>query len=372
MDALREEHREKLRRQAEEAERQRQMLMAQKLAIMRKKKQDYLQYQRQLALQKIQEQEREMQMRQEQQKQQYIMGGYQTVSGYMGHSQGSPVRQMQYQGPGSNYNPMSPTDQGVYIYGQHTIGQYPMQGYSMPPMGSLPPHMMGTMTNPESAATDSPGQPRENVGRVVITSTGMIPQVPNPMTQMQQPPQPGHQISSAQQGTASHIPVTQVPPSHMPQQGPHTQMSSLTNQIGIPQSAPPGNIVPPPPRQIAPTTHGPPGQVVLPPQIGQQPIGMPVPQGTSVQQHVSTIIPTQRVANIQVSTGGGTGVVPSNPPMQGPPGPTLPMQGMTQIPATQGQTYTFPQNPPAPPVAENVPPAKEESKPETAELISFD
>jgi growth factor-regulated tyrosine kinase substrate len=33
-----------------------------------------LQYQRQLALQKIQEQEREMQMRQEQQKQQYLMG----------------------------------------------------------------------------------------------------------------------------------------------------------------------------------------------------------------------------------------------------------------------------------------------------------
>lgn len=76
LDALRDEHKEKLRRQAEEAERQRQMLMAQKLAIMRKKKQEYLQYQRQLALQKIQEQEREMQMRQEQQKQQYIMGKY--------------------------------------------------------------------------------------------------------------------------------------------------------------------------------------------------------------------------------------------------------------------------------------------------------
>ena len=74
LDALREEHREKLRRQAEEAERQRQLQMAHKLEIMRKKKQEYLQYQRQLALQRIQEQEREMQMRQEQQKQQYIMG----------------------------------------------------------------------------------------------------------------------------------------------------------------------------------------------------------------------------------------------------------------------------------------------------------
>ena len=74
LDALREEHREKLRREAEEAERLRQLQMAHKLDIMRKKKQEYLQYQRQLALQKIQEQERELQMRQEQQKQQYIMG----------------------------------------------------------------------------------------------------------------------------------------------------------------------------------------------------------------------------------------------------------------------------------------------------------
>jgi hypothetical protein len=43
LDALREEHREKLRRQAEEAERIRQMQMAHKLEIMRKKKQEYLQ-----------------------------------------------------------------------------------------------------------------------------------------------------------------------------------------------------------------------------------------------------------------------------------------------------------------------------------------
>lgn len=371
LDALREEHREKLRKQAEEAERQRQMLMAQKLAIMRKKKQDYLQYQRQLALQKIQEQEREMQMRQEQQKQQYIMGGYQAVPGYMGPSQGSPVRQMQYQGPGSSYNPMSPTDQGIYIYGQHPMGQYPVQGYSMPPMGSLPPHMMGTMPNQESSATDTSVQPRDNVGRVVITSTGMIPQVPNPMTQLQQPT--GHQIGPAQQGTVTHIPVTQVPPSHIPQQGPHSQMTGLPNQIGIPQSAPPGSMAPPPPRQIAPITHGPPGQVVLPPQIGQQTIGIPVPQGTAVQQHVPAIIPPQRGANIQVPAGGGTGMVSSNPPMQGPAGPNLPMQGMPQIPATQsGQPFTYPQNPPpAPPPTENVQ-SKEESKPETAELISFD
>lgn len=60
LDALREDHHERLRREAEEAERIRQIQMAHKLEIMRKKKQEYLQYQRQLAVQKMQEQEREM------------------------------------------------------------------------------------------------------------------------------------------------------------------------------------------------------------------------------------------------------------------------------------------------------------------------
>lgn len=202
LDALREEHREKLRRQAEEAERQRQMLMAQKLAIMRKKKQEYLQYQRQLALQKIQEQEREMQMRQEQQKQQYIMGkaikifrdvsflfchklwyniqfiyrlvgGYQAVPGYMGPSQGSPVRHVQYQGPGSNYNPMSPTNQG-YMYAQPPVKQYPMQGYNMPSMNALPPHMMGPIPNQEPQPTDPFVPAQEALGRVTVSGPGIV------------------------------------------------------------------------------------------------------------------------------------------------------------------------------------------------------
>lgn len=43
LDALREEHHERLRREAEIAERQRQLQMAQKLEIMRLKKQEYLQ-----------------------------------------------------------------------------------------------------------------------------------------------------------------------------------------------------------------------------------------------------------------------------------------------------------------------------------------
>jgi growth factor-regulated tyrosine kinase substrate len=42
LDALREEHYERIRREEEEAARQRQMQMAHKLAIMRKKKHEYL------------------------------------------------------------------------------------------------------------------------------------------------------------------------------------------------------------------------------------------------------------------------------------------------------------------------------------------
>ena len=42
LDALREEHKEKLRREAEEMARVRQVQMAQKLQIMRQKKQEYL------------------------------------------------------------------------------------------------------------------------------------------------------------------------------------------------------------------------------------------------------------------------------------------------------------------------------------------
>ncbi|XP_069559052.1 hepatocyte growth factor-regulated tyrosine kinase substrate isoform X3 [Brachyistius frenatus] len=68
LNALRDEHREKVRRAAEEAERQRQIQLAQKLEIMRQKKQEYLEMQRQLAIQRLQEQEKERQMRLEQQK----------------------------------------------------------------------------------------------------------------------------------------------------------------------------------------------------------------------------------------------------------------------------------------------------------------
>ncbi len=49
LDALREEERERRRREAEEAERQRQIQLAKKLEVMRKKKAEYLEYQRQVS-----------------------------------------------------------------------------------------------------------------------------------------------------------------------------------------------------------------------------------------------------------------------------------------------------------------------------------
>lgn len=60
LEALREEHRDRVRREREEQERIRQMQMMQKLEIMRKKKQEYLEYQRQLALHRMAESEREI------------------------------------------------------------------------------------------------------------------------------------------------------------------------------------------------------------------------------------------------------------------------------------------------------------------------
>lgn len=122
LDVLRQEHQEKLRQIAEEQERQRQIQMAQKLDIMRKKKQEYLQYQRQLALQRIQEQEREMQLRQEQQKAIYRMsnqGGYGSLSE-------------------QNINPALLMSSGQYYnVGQpNMLGNQSFGGHYLPPMNS--------------------------------------------------------------------------------------------------------------------------------------------------------------------------------------------------------------------------------------------
>ncbi|XP_066140552.1 hepatocyte growth factor-regulated tyrosine kinase substrate isoform X1 [Euwallacea fornicatus] len=193
LDALREEHRERLRREAEEAERQRQMQMAHKLEIMRKKKQEYLQYQRQLALQRIQEQEREMQMRQEQQKQQYLMGPQQ-FGGYIG----SPVHAVPFQPS----NPPVPTPVGGFYapYGQ-MMGQPPNsapQGGSCPPMPQMgPPQGQPFQPHPQQAGA--------NFAPMMVPHPGMPPSQPTPPAGQLQRVFPQQGPTSQQQAQAPQI-----------------------------------------------------------------------------------------------------------------------------------------------------------------------
>jgi len=130
LNALREEEAERRRREAAEVERQRQIAMAQKLEVLRQKKQELLEYQRQMALQRLQQQEQEMMMKQEmmkqemmkqQQQQQYAMQQMQWGAQAMGPPgpgqgmmynpaggppmQGYPPPQYQMPGPGTTFSP---------------------------------------------------------------------------------------------------------------------------------------------------------------------------------------------------------------------------------------------------------------------------
>eukprot|EP00093_Oithona_nana_P002085 02085.XXX_5448_7795_1 [CDS] Oithona nana genome sequencing. len=106
LDALREEERERKRREAEEVERQRQIQMREKLELMRQKKTEYLQYQRQLAMQRMQEQEREMMLRQEQSRQQYVQ--QQAMYPGMYNPYFNPAAPQQAPPPGGYPNPQFP------------------------------------------------------------------------------------------------------------------------------------------------------------------------------------------------------------------------------------------------------------------------
>lgn len=203
LDALREEHQEKLRLEAEEAERQRQAQMAQKLEIMRKKKNEYLQYQRQMALQRIQEQEREMLIRQEQQKYQWP------------------------QGPGVPSTPQYPTQTGPIAYAAPTIGSQPPQ----PPQGSViyqPPLNHGPPSMGPSPLTQQP------VTSSPSRSTYINPQgqMPTPIYQIPQPPYGTSYAPMVGPGVQPVMPmVTSLPPL-----GPdHSQLPPQQQQLQPPQ-----------------------------------------------------------------------------------------------------------------------------------------
>uniref|UniRef100_A0A0A9X6D9 Hepatocyte growth factor-regulated tyrosine kinase substrate n=1 Tax=Lygus hesperus TaxID=30085 RepID=A0A0A9X6D9_LYGHE len=248
LDALREEHREKLRREAELAEKQRQMQMAQKLDIMRKKKQEYLAYQRQLALQRIQDQEREMQLRQEQQKQQYMMGTYSTLP-YMQQG-GYPNDGMV---PGRFSGPPPPG------HPQHNFPPY--NPSSVPVEQLMAQQMMNMQGGPMVVGTEQgmmgPGGPRPMMGG---------PNMGLPMA----PPQGPHHP----QGPPQAMGQNQGMPPHM---GPG--VPSQGRPMGPPQMGQPGHPIAPPmgpsPQHSAPHLGPLPSQPGAPP-MGPQPGAPPM------------------------------------------------------------------------------------------------
>lgn len=198
LDALREDHREKLRLEKEEAERQKQIQMARKLEIMRQKKQNYLEYQRQITMQRMQEQEREMQLRQEQQRQQYMARGV-MPPGVMPPPQAA-------------YMPPPPQQQG-YSPGGSADGS-PVHGAFPPPQGHYPPAPPPQFRTPEYQPYNVPVQ-------------GMVPGQP----QVTQGPYQNQMV----------LPPGSIPPQHLTANGPSSIAShpSLSGPISSNSNQPP-------------------------------------------------------------------------------------------------------------------------------------
>nr|XP_034960127.1 hepatocyte growth factor-regulated tyrosine kinase substrate isoform X2 [Zootoca vivipara] len=212
LNALREEHREKLRRAAEEAERQRQIQLAQKLEIMRQKKQEYLEMQRQLAIQRLQEQEKERQLRLEQQKHTIQMRAQMPAFSL-------PYAQLQAMPPagGVIYQPSGPTSfPGTFspagsVEGSpmHTVYMsQPAQGstgpYTAMPVAGTDPNMVSTYMY--SASTNNAQAAPQ--GQAVPTT--------NPAYSSYQPtPTQGYQNAAAPAQTQAIPAMTQAPQGYM-------------------------------------------------------------------------------------------------------------------------------------------------------------
>lgn len=368
LDMLRQEHQEKLRRIAEETERQRQMQMAHTLELMRKKKQEYLLYQRQLALRQIQEQEREMQMRQEQQKALYQMGGgnFAYMPG-MGQSQGSPIHQIM---GGANYgyvpnmgtNPIATGVQGSRIQSGQP-GAVPnmhphSQSMSMPPMqagpishGSIPPQLGSLPPGhmPQGAMPHGQGNSR-------FPNTG--------------PHQPNNSFSTNPQqsqgpvGLPMHSQPSQI-------QGGLNMSDSMSSQQGQFPGAIQSNV---PTSQISgiPTNNNP--NPMVPPQNMQQPLNQAMPGTNPMNSHMQHMLQQQQGQPMQQQQGQP--IQQQGQPMQQQGQPIQQGQAAPQAQQQQQPPQSFaPQQPvqsnPATSSNQSINNA-EPSKPAEAELISFD
>ena len=248
LDALRAEHAEKLRRAAEEAHRQRQIQMAQKLEVMRQKKQEYLAYQRQLALQRMQEQEAARQARLEQHKQliqQKAMQPSMLVAGY--NTQYGPL-----QTAVADATPTEAQAQSGYYTGYSTTQQQPyvsqnMQYPSVPQANAMYAQQTGysevTYQQP-SAINGQGGMPVQQNQPVVdhynmSEMSGSLPSQQSSMSSVSQhvvasapPPTPQPAVNNQQMMTA---PVDPNAPQYQGSQQGYYQQP-------MPSQAPPANL----------------------------------------------------------------------------------------------------------------------------------
>ncbi|XP_074648717.1 hepatocyte growth factor-regulated tyrosine kinase substrate-like isoform X2 [Tubulanus polymorphus] len=231
LDSLRDDYREKQRREEEERERIRQIQMRQKLEVMRQKKQEYLEYQRQLALQRMRENELELQTRLEQQKQltqirqmqQYQYPGAQGY-GMPGFSPGasaecSPIHRYQQPGPGMPYGQQQPPQPGQQVI--------------YPPNYQAPPAAMTTATT-TTYQVPAPG------GYQQMQATGQFQQGQQMAPPSGQPPQ-GYMNQVDYQSFNMQSMANALPQQQQPQQQ-QQQQPGPVSQHGQYMVAPPGQV----------------------------------------------------------------------------------------------------------------------------------
>ncbi|XP_073167935.1 hepatocyte growth factor-regulated tyrosine kinase substrate isoform X5 [Lepidochelys kempii] len=288
LNALRDEHREKLRRAAEEAERQRQIQLAQKLEIMRQKKQEYLEMQRQLAIQRLQEQEKERQMRLEQQKQTIQMRAQMPAFSL-------PYAQLQAMpaAGGVIYQPSGPTSFPGTFSPAGSVEGSPMHSVYMnqPAPGNTGPYapmpVAGADPNMVNAYVYQAG-----AGSGQAAPQGQVVPTTNPAYSSYQPtPTQGYQNAASQ---SQSIPAI----SQAPQSGTMGYMGSQSVSMGY-QPYNMQGLMSTLPGQEPALSSLPPQQTYL---SGQQPVyqQMPPPAGPPQQQQ-----PQQAPSQVQQAQGSG-------------------------------------------------------------------
>merc|ERR1719376_389411 len=254
LDALREEEMDRKRREQEELERQRQVQLAAKLEVMRKKKAEYLEYQRQVALQRMADQEREVAKMAEANKLSY---------------------QQQPQGMYNMYLPYGFQQPGMHPHGQPGMPPIPGQP-GMPPSGMPPVTVQPGMQPPVSGqpgmqppVSGQPGVPPHYSGQPGMMAPGQYAGYPYGQPSYPPPDQTGAtQIQADPSMTMSQAPSTTSQQGTFNMSG---MVSALPQQMYMSQQQP------------APIQGYPPQHQGAPPQQQQQP-DLQLPQPDAPQE----------------------------------------------------------------------------------------